>query len=138
MIRMIKLQFAIFESIIAASLLVFATAFIANMTYQYSTEFSSRQLAGINFIYDFATALEKNQSLMHCIETECKDANIILKNFAEAYNINTAEVSINGHDYKYSCKSCFNIKCNTMTFCFPAIDNKSYNIACISECGSGG
>jgi hypothetical protein len=135
---MIKLQFAIFESLVAASLIVFATAFIANITYQYSTEFNSRQLTGMNFIYDFATALEKNQSLMHCIEIGCKNANVIVKNFAEVYKINTAKLSINGHSYAYSCKFCFSIKCDTETFCFPVTYNKSYNIACISECGIGG
>lgn len=135
---MAKLQFAIFEALIAGSLLVFATAFIANAAYQYSTGFSSRQFGSMNFVYDFATALEKNQSLLQCIETGCKGAGAAVRRFAEAYGLGGGSLSLGSQSYNYSCKSCPDTGCNARAFCFPVIYNKSYRIACISACGAGG
>ncbi len=129
-----KLQFAAFEIIIAGSLLIFTTAFSINTAYQYSIEFTDSQFNSSNFIYDFVIMLQDNKSVLNCMLNNCSAANNIFRNFAYQYKLNSAELSMNNHFYFYSTNSFIYKICKTSNFCFPVIQNKSYEISCISTC----
>ncbi len=130
-----KLQFAIIETLIASSLLIFTSIFITNITYNYSSEFNSNQFNNINFIYDFVSFLYHNSSSLNCFLNHCLNANNILKNFGINYKLKYIKLNINNHFYVFSSNSFIYKTCKILEFCFPIQQNQSYLISCIYSCG---
>ncbi|MCL4383276.1 hypothetical protein M1278_01410 [Candidatus Marsarchaeota archaeon] len=130
-----KLQFAVIETLIASSLLVFVAVFITNITYGYSSEFNSNQFASLNFVYDFTNILYHNSSFLDCFVNHCPDANNIIENFAIDYKLKYIKLNINNHFYGFTSNSFIYSNCKALEFCFPVEYNKSYLISCIYSCG---
>lgn len=130
-----KLQFAVIETLIASSLLIFVSVFITNITYNYSSEFNSNQFNNMNFIYDFVSFLYHNSSSLNCFLNHCSNANNIIENFGINYNLKYIKLNINNHFYVFSSNSFIYKDCKILEFCFPIQYNKSYLISCIYSCG---